>query len=177
MSPEMKYLLGPDPPEQIVSILNKLSASWKLVFLSERLCGKLIINCCQTKLVRCKQVKMWGRVESEIWNLAVTTLTSYWWHLLTAIVEDFYRGNWNSRVDCSMQVANSGHNDKKTKTKANKGKLEFRSWLHHRYFTDSLVSNLGQSLFQKMNFQTFFMQVCHHVNMYCVPHNQNSGER
>ena len=124
------------------------------------------------KLVRRKQVKIWGRVESEIWNLAVTTLTSYWWHLLAAIVEDFYRGNWNSRVDCSMQVANSGHNDKKTKTKANKGKLEFRSWLHHRYFTDSLVSNLGQSLFQKMNFQTFFMQVSHHVNMYCVLHNQ-----
>ena len=110
--------------------------------------------------------------QSWKWNLAVTTLTSYWWHLLAAIVEDFYRGNWNSRVDCSMQVANSGHNDKKTKTKANKGKLEFRSWLHHRYFTDSLVSNLGQSLFQKMNFQTFFMQVSHHVNMYCVLHNQ-----
>ena len=152
----MKNPLGPDHPEQIVSIL-------KISLFSERLSAKLIFNSCQTKFVRCKQMKMWGRVENEIWNLAVTSLTSYWWYLLTAIVEDCYRGNWNSRVDCSMQVANSGQNDKKTKTKANKGKLEFRSWLHHRYSTDSLVANLGQTLFQMMNFQTLFMQASRHV--------------
>ena len=66
----MKNPLGPDHPEQIVSIL-------KISLFSERLSAKLIFNSCQAKLVRCKQVKMWGRVESEILNLAVTSLTSY----------------------------------------------------------------------------------------------------
>ena len=66
----MKNPLGPDHPEQIVSIL-------KISLFSERLSAKLIFNSCQAKLVRCKQVKMWGIVESEILNLAVTSLTSY----------------------------------------------------------------------------------------------------
>ena len=68
--PEMKNPLGPGHPEQIVSIL-------KISLFSERLSGKLIFNSCETKLVRFKQVKMWGKDESEIRNIAVTSLTSY----------------------------------------------------------------------------------------------------